>query len=247
MEHQCPNFLSDPIWMEVPWAKTAKMPLDRLADCLARAPAILQRSNLLQFLNSRQQVELVEQLVRECFKIDDMLQQILDEARLTTPGSLYWPVLSQFNNPTDEKASGKLFPVAYQFTDLRTAGLLMLSWASLVILRSGLCHLYDHMDTINPDVIAAADKTVPSCDDRLPPLGNRSDYLSLAHNVCQSVEYCLQEEMMMSGVMLVTPALSFVIGTLKDRPQHAREVAWMRATMDMVPQRGLRLVTYTPA
>lgn len=231
--------------MNGPWARTDKMPLDRLADCLAQAPAILQRSNLLPFLDSQQQVELVQQMVRECLKIDNMLQQILDEAELATPGPLYWPVLSRTNNPTDDEASGKLFPVAYHFTDLKTAALLMLSWASLVMLWSGLCRLYDHIETISPDLIHTADSTGPPHDDRLPPLGHRSDYLSMARNVCQSVEYCLQEEMMISGALLVTPALSFVIGTLKDRPQCAREVAWMRAAMDMVPQRGLRMVTYT--
>lgn len=241
LELEAPNFLSDPIWMEGPWEFLPKTPVDRVADCMARAPTMLQKSQLMPLVGPQQQVELAQQLIIQGWEIDAALQDVYDDMHMTASGPLYWPVPSQINNPTDVEKGGKLFPVAYHFRDLMTASTLMLYWATRVMLLSGLCRLYQHIETISRGLVDDDDDTFANS---LRPPNSCTNYVAMAHNVCQSVEYCLQDNFMMSGAFYVTPALSIATGVLKDRPGCAREVAWMRAAMDIVQGKGLRIMAH---
>lgn len=253
LERHSPNFLSDPVWLSGPWAHTSKSPIDRIRDCLVLAPAILQKTHYLSVLSLGQQIDLVKALIQQCWDIDEAMQLIYEDIRQANPGPLYWPTLSRRDNPTDVLTSEKLFPVAYQFPDWKVAGTLMLYWATLVMLWSGLCDLYAHIARIDPDLIDS-DESFLSIDsvvhaksapeEWLPPLCHRRDYMSMVRNVCQSVEYCLEDTSML-GMLTLSPSLGIVIGMVRDRPKCRREVAWMRAALELVRGRGFRILQFT--
>ncbi|KAJ5688729.1 hypothetical protein N7462_003121 [Penicillium macrosclerotiorum] len=150
LNHNSSTILSEPIWMEQPWSILPKLPFDRVADCLAKAPGILNRVPLLFSLDPNQQLDLIRELVYQCLEIDMALKQIDDDLRLATSGDLYWPVSSKMKlNPLDDNHSGSnYFPITFNFIDLEIAKTLILLWATWTMLWSGLCNLYQHFDII---------------------------------------------------------------------------------------------------
>ncbi|PYH45571.1 Zn(II)2Cys6 transcription factor domain-containing protein [Aspergillus saccharolyticus JOP 1030-1] len=103
---------------------------------------------------------------------------------------------------------------------------------SLTIPGCRPCNLYDGM--LPESAMLPADAAVGP----LPALGHRRDYLSMAKKVGQSIEYLMQDELMLAGPLSVTPTLGIVIDSLRDQPHHRPVVAWLRAAMGLVPDRG---------
>ncbi|KAL1965852.1 hypothetical protein VTN77DRAFT_5173 [Rasamsonia byssochlamydoides] len=266
LEAHHPTFLSDPPWMQGPWKDTPKRLLDRLVDCLAVAPGIIKQSDGFKNLRSKQLLDSALDIVRQCWQLDAALQGIYEDLKEETSGPLYWSVLSEEDNPADDPKHGKVFPVAFQFSDLKMAGTLMMYWAITVMLWSGLCSLYQFIATIEMDPVDAYCPHYPNCRDdtfcrcrnliltpsgslrfnpsKLPPLGHRIDFMTPACNVCQSVEYCLKSPMMIAGVFAVSAPLNMVFETVRHNPGCARETAWMKATLEKIQNKGVRILKY---
>lgn len=225
--------------MEQPWAEYPKSSLDRVTDCFAHAPGILERVKTLPFWSANQQLSLLYKLVHECWQVDQHLDIIHDEMQKSTSGRLYWPIPSQRRVLThDDDSLADLFPVALCFSDIQTARTLTLLWATRTMLWTGLCNLYSYAK-----LLAAGSCSSIHDESGLHPLGYREDYISMACHVCQSVEYFLQNEMLLAGPMSVSPALGIVLDSLQ-QGNHPREVAWLRAALDLVRQKGLRALEY---
>ncbi|KAM5492885.1 hypothetical protein McaMca56_006924 [Microsporum canis] len=237
-----PNFLSEPEWMEGPWAITPKSLMDRVQDCLARYPAIIQKRSQFKFLAPDKRVELAQHLVHECWEIERMLDGVYAKIQSTGPNPSYWPVPSKLKVPTK---GGLVFPMAYWFTDLMSAWTMIMFWATRMMLWVGLCDLYSLIEGIQPDLVRVSSSTGQPSSASLPQLGHRKDYLPIVHSICQSVEYCLQESMRMAGTVTVSIPLGILVGNLAHRPEYAREIAWIQAVTDIVRRRGLQFIIHT--
>ncbi|RAK95358.1 Zn(II)2Cys6 transcription factor domain-containing protein [Aspergillus ibericus CBS 121593] len=241
LEHQAPSFLFDPEWMEQPWELIPKTFMTRVVDCLAKSPKILQGVRLLHSLSPERQAGLYHELIRECWQIDEELDMIWYGMQDATPDPLYWPVPSHMKYAPIDSNVENPFPMVFCFASLECATILILLWAVRVMLWSGLCHLYAGLASLNSSMASTAGSAYPP----LPALGHRQDYLSMAHHVCQSTEYILRDEQMLAGPLSVSPALGIVLDTLRDQPRYAREVAWLRAVLSVVRERGLGLLKHS--
>lgn len=233
--------------MNYPWEGKLKNPFTQIVDCLAHAPGILQRVHLLAGLDRQEQVDMCDTLINECWHIDERLDVISDEMQQASPDPLYWPVDSRMNLLSHSKDPRTPFPAVFRFVDLETANSLILLWAIRVMLWSGLCNLYRLKDSGYPVPDPVTTQMVSSTSrsrKSLPPLGHRRDYVSMVHHVCQSVEYILAEEMLLAGPLSVTPALGIVLESVRGETSCYREVAWLRAAIDVARQRGLGLLQY---
>ncbi|KGO42468.1 hypothetical protein PEX1_078070 [Penicillium expansum] len=73
--------------------------------------------------------------------------------------------------------------------------------------------------------------------------GNRcGEYLSVAHQVCQSVEYFLTDDMLLAGPLSISPALGIVLDSLRNRAGHGEEIAWIQSALEEVRRKGLRVL-----
>ena len=80
---------------------------------------------------------------------------------------------------------------------------------------------------------------------RLPPLDHRKGYLDMVWNVCQSVEYCMQDSMLGAGPAALSGVLSIARITLqKHQPQRARELGWVKNVRRRASERGLRFIGF---
>ncbi|KAJ5765302.1 hypothetical protein N7520_004861, partial [Penicillium odoratum] len=226
--------LSESIWMEEPWAGYPKSSFDRVTDCFAHAPGILERVKTIPSFHLNQQLALVYELVQECWQVDKSLDAIYDEIQ-NAPGPLYWPIPSQ--NIFDFDAD--FVRNVLWFSNISIARTLILLWAMRTMLWSGLCNLYKHAG-----FLATIEGCTPVTGETgLPSLGHREDYISMAYHVCQSVEYFLQNDMLLAGPISVSPALGIVLDGLQHR-YHPQEVAWLQSALKVVRGKGLRALEY---
>ena len=72
---------------------------------------------------------------------------------------------------------------------------------------------------------------------KLKPLGHRDDFLAPGRNVCQSVEYCLQEKMLDMGPGAIAAPLGIVLDTIRPYPHAQRELAWGRVVLERLEDR----------
>ena len=81
---------------------------------------------------------------------------------------------------------------------------------------------------------------------QLPPLEHRVDWArSAARNLFQSVEYCMQDEMLVVGPQLVAPLVAIVLDCLVKEPgDWSREILWAKEIGERVDVRGQRLIKY---
>lgn len=105
----------------------------------------------------------------------------------------------------------------------------VLCWTLCIILWSGLTKLYYAIATV--DLANDFIGTAPTGDGKgdgkpsklfdmrqLPPLEQRIDTIDLIRNICQSFEFCMQDEMRSMGPSAIIFPLQVVIDHLKVRP-----------------------------
>ena len=138
----------------------------------------------------------------------------------------------------------------------------MFYWATALILWSGLCQLYQAIYKLDLSC-REIDCFCFTCDQKtlhadgntdsylhkfdlskLPSLDHRANFPLLARNICQSVEYCMQESMGQFGAFSAAAPLAIALENLKNIPGCSREGAWARAAMAKIVGRGLRLLKY---
>ncbi|KAL2833716.1 hypothetical protein BDW59DRAFT_179436 [Aspergillus cavernicola] len=276
LNHHTPTILSSPTWLNQPWtaAGIPKTPQDRVTDCLAQAPMILTRVRSLPQLNPPQQVELIHELIRECWQIDTQLDVIYTEMRRDAlvadvdadagGGLLYWRVPSSSSSSSSPSSSQPdsdpfypdhlnhpMFPVVFHFRNPQVAATLLLLWATRTMVRSGLCNLYEYLKEGIAPIEGSSSSSVSegmgiSHSDSDPRNNRCAEYLSPAHRVCQSVEYFLRDKMLLGGVLSVSPALGIVVDSLRNRAGHGhgREIEWLEGALEGVRRRGLSALRY---
>jgi hypothetical protein len=269
MANRQPSFLSTPLWMEGPFRVQPKRPVDRIIDCLCQAPAIYKDAEAFENSAPLKQLEFHIGCITKCWEMDSILQEVYDDLGKEFPSPMYWSVLATEPNPADDPIRGKVFPVAYHFPNLIVARSLMLYWSSRLLVWTGFFFLYSGILNIEIEAAEARCSNYPDCavfdDDmchcrylvekstgwyqydqsRLRPLDGRKDLRLLTYNVCQSVEYCLNNGVPLFGSWSVSTPLSFVYETTKNFPDFERELAWMEATLRKLQENGLRIIKYS--
>jgi hypothetical protein len=191
-------------------------------------------------------------LINRCWKVDSQLQDFYKNLEEVTLGPIYWPQLStEIEGIDSEDGPGKPFPVAFKFLDLGIAHLCLIHWSCNIILWTGMKYLYQLLAGFSvANVIekrAEPDKDAPGFDiNQLPPLGHRTDTTTMAKNICQSIEYCLEEHHRGLGARAVVFPLKIAIEALHRVPGCELQVDWAIAAMERLIQTGVRIMSHLP-
>ena len=221
------------------------------------APAILKASRELGTLPPYEvlpaALEIIKSLWHLDFKFEVFYRWMLSEQN----GLLYWTVpssgtvsLSSDTELPDQHAEDFWFP------GLEIAQTMVLYWAAMALMRSGMMSLYRLVASLpagSPGSggeaclysTSGATSPVPAAMfdvSTLPPLGPRVDVTEMARNVLKSVEFCLDESMLMSGRMIVIGPLHMIIDTLKEYSMCANELGQAKAALARVYNSGLPIL-----
>lgn len=190
-------------------------------------------------------LERAIEIAKLCWQVDENLRCFFDEIEASTNGPLYWPAFPTRSGKIRdlEDESEELFPVEYHFSDLRTATTLVFYWSMQLILYSGMSQLYGLFDQLTGGLYMDWNNLIEPetnlCFAQklgLPPLGNRTDILTPARNICQSVEFCVQDDL---GISAVTGPLNIVINLLIPWPGYEGEIKWAKKALKRLRLHGV--------
>lgn len=186
-------------------------------------------------------------LIQRTWKIDIRLQAFYKRLENSTLGPLYWARLSNgFNRSIQGEEGDELFPVAFQFGSLETARTCMVYWATQAILWSGLRFVYSLLGSFAPlPCLPTPESPFPAPFPGLPSLDHRSDPTSAAKNICQSVEYCIQQSPGSGAILTVFP-LKVAIETFGDARDCGcdRDFEWAKGVIERIGGSGVTILAH---
>lgn len=219
---------------------------------LLEGPLILRRVDHLHTLTREKHLPFAVDLIQDCISLDDEMQRLLLDLERSEGGPLYWVVPSKQPNVT-EVLDGRidnddLFSVSYEFHNPQMGITLMISWATLTILWSGVCHLYEYLDQITTITPILNGRLTGSFVTNgrthmfaVPPPTRFKDFPEMARNVCQSVEFCMQDSL---GVSAMVGPLNMIIDAWSSWPGFEREIAWTKKILILIQNQGVKMVKY---
>jgi hypothetical protein len=162
---------------------------------MALIPAILEDFDQI-FEREPANMPSMLDIVDRCWKVDTDLKQYYDDLESATSDPLYGPEFSTMEMLPGESDDTKVSPVVFRFLNLQIALTCMIYWTALIILWKTMEDAYQRIESIGKDRTQLDADTFKT---RLPPLGNRTDLVSLAKYICQSIEFCIHDDMRSSG------------------------------------------------
>jgi hypothetical protein len=238
------TFLSTQEWKTLPFTKLPKTPLQRVIDLLLEAPVIQTRVDKLPALQPSEHVPVLISIIEHCLAVDEGMQDLYLDLESSVGSPIYWPNTSI--QPGDVDA---LFPDSFVFPDYRTGTTMMLSWATLTILWSGICHLYRYVALLTPLTPTASGKLTGSYVKdgqthkfEIPTSARYEEFPTMARNVCKSVEFCMQDEL---GLVTLACPLMMVVEALGSWPGFEGEIWWAKERLRSVKGRGMKIAEFT--
>jgi hypothetical protein len=234
LECSSTTYLAEQKWMEVPWKVISKSVHDQVVDVLVEIANLVGQGFKMIHLLATEPLSVILPIVNQCWTMEGTLRRLYNDFKSSNLGPLYWSKFSTLDNPADDPELGKVFPVAFHFPNLRVAHSCMLYWTALILLFTMLSPSYHMLKALQSDMSG------------LPVLEERLDIVSLTCNICQSVEYCLQDEMNGLGAAVAMIPLHIVIKTLKDQRPNSRELEWSKAVAQNFVKKGIRASMFIP-
>jgi hypothetical protein len=235
-ENRGETFLSGPEWIERPWKLLPKTPLDELIDVLFDYHAILQ-----QFIKvSRETNKTVLQvgfreIIAMCLKVESALRGLYGNFEKSTSGMLYWPELSTLESRLDDARLGKVFPVSFHFPGFFVAQVVTTYWVGMMAVHHLLMSTYDKLAEIESSTaLTSSTNSLPwpisagNVPSSLQSRVHSNNWTPMARNICQSVEYFLQDKMGFFGPLAIVTQLHGCKRNLESIPEDwSRETSWI--------------------
>ena len=256
------TFLADRKWCDLPWKSSQKGLQDLLTDILLKMPEIYRRNDELsrESCQSKMLTGLIS-VVERCWQVDSQLKDWYSRFEISVAGPIYCPKLSTSNSPVDDAESGKVFAVAFHFPSFDVATTMVSYWLALLLVHPILCSFYERLVSLvgvvqeNMECSCIEDAVFEPTDatsvtsaicrrhfsiSKLPPLGYRTGWApGAARNICQSVEYIMQEEMGELGASIILPRLMTVREFLVFAPgDWSRELSWIANQLKKIQDMG---------
>lgn len=262
------NFLTEPDWRELPWAScpTSKSPHDELVDIFLEIPLLSAQSDAAEVAtNTHEKLFKTIENVRESQRMGTCLADWFSKFEATSAGSLYYPKLSKMNSPADNPELGKAFPVAFYFPAFSVAQTLVFYWAALIVVHGHMCFVYEKLAHLVELLVRAKEdrqftsgypdsndsEAAMTClhhaaTDLLSSLGSSIEWpCAPARNICQSVEYFLQEKMRGEGPLSILPAILIVKAYWKFTPvDWSHEILWVDDMISKIQGKGNEIAGY---
>jgi len=237
------TFLSCPEWLAQPWKSLPKSPHDELFDTLFDLPAIFGRFDAVSREKDRSILCAgLGEVIAKYLEIESVLQRMHEDFSKSVSGPLYWPELSSLESRLDNEESGKLFPVSFRFSSFSVALTVTTYWSNMMVVRNQLGHAYTRLEvrtSVDDDSSSALPFLRPSCE-------RDSGWEFMAKNVCQSVEYFMQDHMGTLGPLSI---LGFLSGCFSCFGNNAgdwgREMYWISDIMLQIKKK-LGMTASTP-
>ena len=177
--------------------------------------------------------------------VESSLRSLYENFEKSASGLLYWPELSTLESSSDDARLGKVFPVSFHFPAFFVARFVTTYWAGMMGLRHLLMSAYRKLAEVESMSVlnSTTERTPwPTSAGNVPPdlpfYEHRNEWKSLVMNICQSVEYFLQDKMGISGPLTILASLRACKRDLEsDAHNWSREIEWIADILERMQQR----------
>lgn len=252
------TFLASPEWLDLPWSShPEKTPFDRLVDILLVdiADLFVLSERLKSQTEPQEILSSAIEAVRDGQRVESLLGKWFDSFRAAMPGDLYHAELSKITTCFDTDDTGKVFPVAFRFSAFLVGLNLVYYWVALLSVHAQqystcrlLARLAAALDAMGRDNLPCT--CSDAIEDGSPVQCLRHFAMELldkqvewpraaASNICQSIEYFLQDRTRGFGPVSVLPALAIAKGFVMHAPGcWDRELAWIDEVIGRIRASG---------
>jgi hypothetical protein len=237
--------------MERPWKLLPKSPLEEIIEPLFNFRAVLQQSDEISHeTNPTVLQDGFLDNIAKCLKVESAFRGLYENFEKSVSGPLYWPELSTLESRLDDPRLGKVFPVSFHFPTFFVAQLMTTYWSCTMAVHHQLRYSYDKLAAIESSTALASTtgsllwptstdnglhSAVPS-DLRSREHSNKVE--TLATNICQSVEYFLQDKMGGLGPLVLFTSLRECKNCLESVPKDwSREISWITDFVEQIQKK----------
>jgi hypothetical protein len=246
------TFLDQPEWMTVPFLVKPKQPLDNFIDIFLEGFKLLAEGDNIGKMPPHLQFARGIELLKGCWKFDNDMEEFYRELKTSRgpDNPVFWPVLCA--EEEDSGHSDTLATTTFEFADIGVALPMMLYWASLTVVWSGMTDLYNMVDSFVEQFNPVSIPNMPSVSKRnpvyeklgIPERGHCGDFIVTARKVCQSVAYCMRHEL---GRRAAVAPLVMVRDTLlSSSPKYDETIDWIEARLVEIQSDGMNIAKYLP-
>ena len=244
------TFLDQPEWMTVPFSAKPKQPLDKFIDVFLEGFKLLGEGENLAKMPLHLRFAKGIELLKACWKFDNDMEEFYRDLKASSDTPIFWPVLSAKQD--DWGHSDTLATTTFEFADIGIALPMMLYWASLTMVWSGMTDLYDMVDSFVEQFNPVSIPSIPGRAMRnpvyeklgIPERGHCGDFIVTARKVCQSVGYCMRHEL---GKRAAVAPLAMVRDTLlSSSPKYDETIDWIEARLMEIQSDGMNIARYLP-
>ena len=237
--------------MERPWKWFPKSPLEEIVEPLFEFRAILKQSDELSHETNQavRQDGFLENTAK-CLKVESAFQGLYENFEKFISGPLYWPELSTLESPLDNTRSGKVFPISFHFPTFLIAQFMTMYWSCMMVVHHQLRYSYDKLAAIESSTAltsttdsllwptSAGNEFYSAVPSELRSREHSNKVETLARNICQSIEYFLQDKMGGLGPLFEHTSLSEYKNCLESVHQDcSREISWITDLMERMQQK----------
>ena len=241
------SFIHEAQWSSEPWNGIRKSADQRLYDLGSELSKILASADASKLIPDPERL-LREKtaLIARCQDLDRRLEDWFSSLSEELPLPHYWPRFSNIENPIDQFEEHKVFPISFEFSNLKTAKTLIDYWVLLIILYSTILITYRQLagssqtdesphGPEHPADSRGAQARISPDRSRLPMLADKykpKNLFSIANNISQSMEYMLSKHTGILGSSWAFFALKAAMQCYKYRP--GRELLWLQELMQTI-------------
>lgn len=234
-----------PDWQSRPFEKYTKGPEQKLYDIGEELAVLLAKADGARSTKTdHASTADRSNLLQDCTLLEDKLDAWFEQFSADVPAPHYWAEFSRLQNPVDYEEDRKLFPVSFHFPNIVLARVLLDYWAIAILLYGTSMIVFGSLaGQSKPPGPAHAPMDKHAQANILQPrsprislpraIQNPNLIKSMADNICQSIEYCLAEDMGTLGSQWALFGLRVAMQTYLYTPDLEKH-RWLKAIHDQI-------------
>jgi hypothetical protein len=238
------TFLNRPEWKTIPFSSNPKTDIDGFLDLLLDEISLIEQGGQLAGLPAESLLSATVELTIKCWRLDHQLEQFYERLKSKNSSPLFWPILLSDNDRLGEQ-SDTLGLVYFEFCSVKVAANMILYWASLTVLWSGMARLYNVLDELGalyyPSLSNSSNKKEIYEKIGVPDRGHIQNFIVTARKVCSSVVFGSRDEL---GMHMIVAPLIMLCHALRPWKQYSEEIAWAESKLEEIQHKGMRILKY---
>jgi hypothetical protein len=214
-------------------------------DLFLDLTALIEQGNMLAHTPAHTRLLTTIELLNKCWTLDHQMEQFYESLKSGNPDPLFWSVMSSDSDRLKDDSHILAFTY-FEFCSARVSVNLILYWASLTVLWSGMTRLYDSLEKLAshyyPSLASSPEKKELYEVLGVPDRGHTQNFIATARKVCFSVAFGLRDE---QGMHTIIAPLMMICHALRPWKRYSEEITWVESKLEEIQGKGIKILKYS--